>query len=61
VGLYRFNIVVPDGVGIGDQPALINVGGQISNVFSVPVQGQPGVQSELIKNGSFESPVIRRG
>lgn len=58
VGLYQFNIVVPDGLGIGNLPALINVGGQISNVFSLPVQGQPGVQTELIKNGSFESPVI---
>jgi uncharacterized protein (TIGR03437 family) len=58
VGLYQFNVVVPDAVGIGDEPALINVGGQISNVFSLAVQGQPGVQSELIKNGSFESPAI---
>jgi uncharacterized protein (TIGR03437 family) len=57
VGLYQFNIVVPDGLGIGDLPALINVGGQISNVFSLPVQGQPGVQSDFIQNGSFESPV----
>jgi uncharacterized protein (TIGR03437 family) len=56
VGLYQFNMMVPDGLGIGDLPALINVGGQISNVFSLPVQGQPAVQSELIKNGSFESP-----
>jgi uncharacterized protein (TIGR03437 family) len=58
VGLYQFNIVVPDAVGIGDQPALVNVAGQISNVFSLHVQGQPGVQSELVKNGSFESPAI---
>jgi uncharacterized protein (TIGR03437 family) len=58
VGLYQFNIVVPDGLGIGDLPALINVGGQTSNGFSLPVQGQPVVQSELIQNGSFESPVI---
>ena len=58
MGLYQFNVVVPDGVGIGDLPALIKVGGRISNVFSLPVQGQPGVQSELIKNGSFESPAI---
>lgn len=58
VGLYQFNIVVPDGLGIGDLPALINVGGQTSNVFSLPVQGQPGVQNEIIQNGSFESPVI---
>jgi hypothetical protein len=57
VGLYQFNIVVPDGLGIGDLPALINVGGQISNVFSLPIQGQAGVQTELIQNGSFESPV----
>jgi uncharacterized protein (TIGR03437 family) len=60
VGLYQFNIVVPDGLGIGDLPALITAGGQVSNVFSLPVQGQPGVQNEIeiIKNGSFESPVI---
>ncbi len=60
VGLYQFNIVVPDGLGIGDLPALINVGGQTSNVFSLPVQGQAGVGGppELIQNGSFESPVI---
>jgi uncharacterized protein (TIGR03437 family) len=57
VGLYQFNIVVPDGLGIGDLPALINVVGQISNVFSLPVQGQPEVQTELIRNGSFETPV----
>jgi uncharacterized protein (TIGR03437 family) len=56
VGLYQFNIVVPDGLGIGDLPALINLGGQISNVFSIPVQGQ-GLASELIQNGSFERPV----
>lgn len=57
VGLYQFNIVVPDGLGIGDLPALVNTGGQISNIFSIPVQGQAAVQSELIRNGSFESPV----
>jgi hypothetical protein len=57
VGLYQFNIVVPDGLGIGDLPALISVGGQISNVFSLPIQGQPGVQTELVQNGSFERPV----
>ena len=57
VGLYQFNVVVPTGVGIGDLPALINVGGQISNVFTLPIQGQAGVQTELIQNGSFESPV----
>jgi uncharacterized protein (TIGR03437 family) len=57
VGLYQFNIVVPDGLGIGALPAVVNVGGQIGNVFSLPVQGQPGVQTELIQNGSFESPV----
>ena len=58
VGLYQFNIVVPDGLGIGDLPALINVGGQMSNVFSLPVQGQPGVQTELIQNGGFENPFM---
>ena len=57
VGLYQFNIVVPGGLGIGDLPALISASGQISNVFSLPVQGQPGVQTELIQNGSFEHPV----
>jgi uncharacterized protein (TIGR03437 family) len=59
VGLYQFNIVVPDGLGIGDLPALINAGGQVSNAFSLPVQGQAGVVGppELIQNGSFESPV----
>ncbi len=57
VGLYQFNFVVPDGLGIGDLPASINVSGQMSNVFSLPVQGQPGVQTELIQNGSFESSV----
>jgi uncharacterized protein (TIGR03437 family) len=58
VGLYQLNIVVPDGLGIGDLPAVINVGGQVGSIFLLPVQGQQsGVQSELIKNGSFESPV----
>jgi uncharacterized protein (TIGR03437 family) len=57
VDLYQFNFVVPTGLGSGNLPALISVGGQLSNIFSIPVQGQPGVQSELIQNGSFESPV----
>lgn len=57
VGLYQFNVVVPDGLGIGDLPGAISVGGQISNVFSVPIQGQSGVQSELIRDGDFENPV----
>jgi uncharacterized protein (TIGR03437 family) len=56
VGLYQFNIVVPDGVGIGDLPAGISVGGQISNIASIPVQGQAGVQSELIRDGTFSAP-----
>ena len=57
VSLYRFNIVVPDGLGTGDLPALMSVGGQISNIVSIPVQGQAGVVSELIRNGGFESPM----
>jgi uncharacterized protein (TIGR03437 family) len=56
VGLYQFNIVVPSGLGIGDLPAAINMGGQISNVASIPVQGQAGVQSELILDCSFSAP-----
>jgi hypothetical protein len=57
VGLYPFTIVVPDGLGIGDLPALIDAVGQISNVFSLRVQGRPEVQTELIQNGSFDGPV----
>jgi uncharacterized protein (TIGR03437 family) len=57
VGLYQFNIVMPGGLGVGDLPGLIDVGGQISNVFSLVVQGQAGVQSELIQNGGFENPL----
>lgn len=38
VGLYQFNVVVPDQVGIGDLNVLINVGGQNSNLVRVPVQ-----------------------
>jgi uncharacterized protein (TIGR03437 family) len=57
VGLYQFNIVVPDGLGIGDLPGLISIGGQISNVFSLSVQGQSGVKNELIRDGGFETPV----
>jgi len=58
VGLYQFNLVMPDGLGVGDLPGLVNIGGQISNVFALPVRGQPSAQSELIQNGSFENPVI---
>jgi len=38
VGLYQFNIVIPDRVGIGDLNLLINVGGQNSNLVTIPVQ-----------------------
>jgi uncharacterized protein (TIGR03437 family) len=57
VGLYQFNIAMPDGLGVGNLPGLVNVGGQISNVFRLPVQGQPAVQADLVKNGSFENPL----
>ena len=57
-GLYQFNVVVPDGLATGDLPAAISAGGQISNAFSIPVQGSAGVQSvELIQNGGFEHPL----
>lgn len=55
-GLYQFNVVVPDGLGTGDLPVLMRAGGQISNLVSSPVQGQTGVQSELIRNGTFSTP-----
>ena len=56
VGLYQFEVVVPDGLATGDLPAAFNVGGQISNIFSIPVQGAVSVQSsELIRNGGFEN------
>jgi uncharacterized protein (TIGR03437 family) len=61
VGLYQFNVAVPDGLGAGDLPAVIRIGNQPSNVVRIAIQGQPGVQSglnELIRNGGFESPVI---
>ena len=38
VGLYQFNIVIPDRVGVGDLNLLINVGGRNSNLVTVPVQ-----------------------
>jgi uncharacterized protein (TIGR03437 family) len=56
VGLYQFNFVVPGGLGIGDLPAGIRVDGQPSNIVFIPVQGQAGVQSEVIRNGSFSAP-----
>ena len=58
VGLYQFNIVMPNSLGVGDLPGLVRVGGQISNVFSLPVEGQASVQAELIQNGSFENQVL---
>lgn len=58
VGLYQFNVVVPDGLASGDLPAVIGVAGQNSNFFSIPVQGVAGVQSELIQNGGFENPFM---
>jgi uncharacterized protein (TIGR03437 family) len=59
VGLYQFEVVVPDGLATGDLPAAFNVGGQISNIFSIPVQGAVSVQSsELIRNGGFENPFM---
>lgn len=57
-GLYQFNVVIPDGLATGDLPAVIGVGGQNSNFFSIPVQGVPGIQNELIQNGGFENPFM---
>jgi uncharacterized protein (TIGR03437 family) len=56
VGLYQFNVVVPQGLGSGDSLAAIKMGDQMSNIVSIPVQGQPGLSSELIRNGSFLLP-----
>jgi len=38
VSLYQFNVVIPDRVGVGDLNLLINVGGQNSNLVTIPVQ-----------------------
>jgi uncharacterized protein (TIGR03437 family) len=38
VGLYQFNVVVPDQVGRGNLNVLINVGGTNSNLVTIPVQ-----------------------
>jgi uncharacterized protein (TIGR03437 family) len=38
VGLYQFNVVVPDQVGVGNLNVLINVGGTNSNLVTIPVQ-----------------------
>jgi uncharacterized protein (TIGR03437 family) len=59
VGLYQFEVVVPDGLASGDLPAAFNVGGQISNIFSIPVEGAAGGQKsgELIKNGGFDPSI----
>src|SRR5579884_1149088 len=56
-GLYQFNVVVPDGLGTGDLPVLMRAGGQLSNIVSIPVLGQAGVQGELIRNGGFSVPI----
>lgn len=59
VGLYQLNVIVPDGLAAGDLPTAIRIGGQISNVFFIPVQGAAGAQSgELIRNGGFENPFM---
>jgi uncharacterized protein (TIGR03437 family) len=59
VGLYQFNVVIPDGLATGDLPAAISIGGQASDVFFIPLQGAAGVQSgELIRNGGFENPFM---
>jgi hypothetical protein len=57
VGRYQFTVVVPDGLGSGDLPVLIAVDGETSNIVSIPVRGQPGIQSELIRNGDFATPL----
>lgn len=56
VGLYQVNVVVPDGLGTGDLPLLMRAAGQLSSLVSIPVQGQLGIPSELIRNGSFSDP-----
>jgi uncharacterized protein (TIGR03437 family) len=38
VGLYQFNVVVPDQVGKGNLNVLINTGGLNSNLVTIPVQ-----------------------
>jgi uncharacterized protein (TIGR03437 family) len=38
VGLYQFNVVIPDQVGIGNLNVLINVGGTNSNLVTIPVR-----------------------
>jgi len=55
-GLYQFNAIIPSGLGGGDLPVLMSVGGQLSNLVSIPLQGPPGVSSDLIRDGSFSAP-----
>jgi uncharacterized protein (TIGR03437 family) len=57
VGLYQFNVVVPEGTGTGNLAAVFKVGDQTSSTFSVPVFVQARVQGELIVNGGFENPL----
>jgi len=38
VGVYQFKLSIPDRVGIGDLNVLINVGGQNSNLVTIPVK-----------------------
>jgi uncharacterized protein (TIGR03437 family) len=38
VGLYQFDLVIPSRVGIGDLNVLLNIGGQNSNLVTIPVQ-----------------------
>ncbi|MBZ5636570.1 MAG: hypothetical protein LAO55_25885 [Acidobacteriia bacterium] len=38
VGLYQFDFVIPNRVGIGDLNVLINAGGQNSNLVTIPVK-----------------------
>jgi len=38
VGLYQFNVVVPDQVGTGNLNVQFNTGGVYTNLVTVPVQ-----------------------
>ena len=38
VGLYQFNVVIPDQAGIGNLNVLIDVGGTNGNLVTIPVQ-----------------------
>jgi uncharacterized protein (TIGR03437 family) len=59
VGLYQLNVVVPDGLGTGDLPAVLSVNAQLSSIIFVPVKGEAGIQADLIVNGGFENPLGR--